>query len=193
MLLQVYCYPNKGSQLVFKDASDATGNAASALKELSDGAVKTYLMAYRKVLDGVFGHAFNVSWAAAGFTNNSTAVPATHDARLTLLTAARAYLAAHPSYEASLPQPGGTPLAITAAGASRELAEWPRARRATHYRVFIKVEGTDADFRFLDSTDALEFSIKGLTAGATFSTQIVASNDGGDAAPSPTVTKVAGA
>jgi hypothetical protein len=268
---------NKGSQLVYKDCVDATGDAVSAMKALSDGAVKTFLAGYRKVMEGIHGRTFNAGWAAAGFTNNSTAVPAGHDGRFALLMAARSYLVAHPNYEASLPQPNGPALAITAAaalalhtqfsdarqlinsrqgeqencklmrdadvealydevsggiaevrdlltaddprwetlglnipanpnppepvasltltaaGTGRELAEWPHARRATYYRVFIQVQGVDADFRFVDRTEDLDFILKDLTPGATIAVHIVAANEGGEAPPSPAVTKVVGA
>ncbi len=84
-------------------------------------------------------------------------------------------------------------LTLTAAGAGRELAEWPHARRATYYRAFIQVQGVDAAFRFVERTEDLDYVFKGLTAGTTVAFQIVAANDGGEAAPSPTVTKVVGA
>ena len=67
------------------------------------------------------------------------------------------------------------------------------ARLATNYRVFIKVIGTDTDFRFLDRTNDLEMLLKSLTAGATIEVQVIAAKTGGEAAPSPTVTKVVGA
>ena len=108
---------NKGSQLVYRDAVDAAGNAEFALKELSDGAVKDWLDGYRKIMEGIHGKKANDGWAAAGFPTDSTAVPRNHDERNSLLAAARAYLAAHPTYEAALPQASGPALAITAAQA----------------------------------------------------------------------------
>ncbi len=108
---------NKGSQLVYRDCVDATGDAETAMKALSDGAVKEFLTGYRLVLTGVHGTAPDAGWEAAGFPPGSTAVPRTHDQRLTLLGAARAYLAAHPTYEAVQPRPSGPPLAVSAATA----------------------------------------------------------------------------
>ncbi|MEQ1862351.1 MAG: hypothetical protein ABMA13_20725, partial [Chthoniobacteraceae bacterium] len=108
---------NKGSQLVYRECVDATGDAEAALRTLSDTTVKTWLEGYRTVMQGIHGKKANDGWVAAGFPQGSTGVPRNHDARRTLLGAARAYLTAHPTYEASLPQPTGPALAITAARA----------------------------------------------------------------------------
>lgn len=267
---------NKGSQLVYKLADDAAGDAASAMKTLSDGTVRVLLLGYRAVMEGVHGKKLNAGWAAAGFTEG-TAVPQNHDKRHTLLTTMRSYLAANPTQEVTLPQPGGTTLAVTAAnalavlgqfntartlvnnadataalskqlrtadvdalfdevsgttaelrgllaaddarwesfglnipaspnppealtdltltaaGTGKELAQWQRARRATYYRIFLKVQGVDDEFRFVDRDSDLEYTLKDLPPGSTIAVYVVAANEGGEAAPSPTVTKVVGA
>ncbi|MBL9132599.1 MAG: fibronectin type III domain-containing protein [Verrucomicrobiaceae bacterium] len=108
---------NKGSQLLFRECVNATGAAEKALTTLSDGPVKTWLEGYHKAISSVHGKKPNDGWVAAGFEPGSTAIPRNHEARHTLLAAARAYLAAHPSYETSLPQAEGPPLAVTAAQA----------------------------------------------------------------------------
>lgn len=108
---------NKGSQLLYRDCVDATRDAEAAQRDLSDGAIKTWLEGYRKVIEGIHGKKADDGWVAAGFPAGSTALPTTHDARFALLGAARAYLAAHPTYEATLPQASGPALAITAAEA----------------------------------------------------------------------------
>lgn len=268
---------NKGSQLVYKDCGNALTVGNEAVDALSNGAVKTWLDGYRTVIRTLQGPAHNAGWIAAGFTFNKTQVPRKADEREVLLMSARAYLAAHPTYECSQPQLSGPPLAITAAqalalhgqlnalgvtvnniktdlqtckiardsdedalfdevsgatteigqvledddprweqmglnipaspnppeavstvsvtsaGPSRELAEWPHARRATYYRAFIKINGVDADFRFVDHTEDLDFIYKDLPTGTAVSIYIIAANDGGEAAASPTVTKVVGA
>uniref|UniRef100_UPI003783CA8F fibronectin type III domain-containing protein n=1 Tax=Prosthecobacter sp. TaxID=1965333 RepID=UPI003783CA8F len=267
---------NKGSQLVFKMCEDAAKDARTALKTLSDGAVKTLLTGYRDVMEGVHGRTHNAGWAAAGFTQN-TRVPEKHDERQSLLGTMRSYLAANTGHEASLPQPSGPPLAVTAAAAlalsatfqtardlvntkesdqalcknlrdadkdalfkvvsdaivelrtllaaddprwevfglnipanpnppegvssvtltavsaGKEELSWTRARRATYYRIFIKIHGVDADFRALANDADLDHTLKDLTPGSTLSVYVVAANDGGEAPPSPTVTKVVGA
>ena len=108
---------NKGSQLVYRDCVDASSDAEAALKTYSDETVKPWLDGYRKIMEGIHGKKSNAGWVAAGFPQGSTAVPRTHDERQALLAAARAYLVAHPTYEASLPQAEGPALAITAAQA----------------------------------------------------------------------------
>ena len=108
---------NQGSQLRYRDCVDATSDARAALRDDSDGPVKTWLSGYRKVLTGIHGSKSNDGWIAAGFPPGTTSVPRSHDARHGLLDAARAYLVTHSGYEASLPQAGGSPLAITAAEA----------------------------------------------------------------------------
>lgn len=107
-----------GSQLVFKNAGDATGEAQSALADLSDGPVKTWLEGYKKVLQGLHGSKASSAWEAAGFPAGTTAVPRQHDLRDALLNAASAYLSLHPAHEASLPQLSGPALAITSAEAT---------------------------------------------------------------------------
>lgn len=108
---------NKGSQLLYRECVDATGDAEAAHRDLSDGPVKTWLDGYRKVIEGIHGKKADDGWVAAGFPAGSTAIPKGHDARFALLGAARAYLAAHPTYEVNLPQASGPALAITAAEA----------------------------------------------------------------------------
>lgn len=267
---------NKGSQLVFKMCEDAAGDARSALKALSDSDVRKLLTGYRNTLRNVHGSSYNAGWGAAGF-NQTVSVPENHGLRQTLLAAMRSYLAANPGHEASIPQPSGPPLAVTAAaalalgvpfqaafdlvstresdqetcknlrdadqralfeevsgtttelngllpaddprwetfglnipahpnppepasgltmipaGTGKEALSWLAGRRASYYRIFIKVEGVDADFRFLIRDDDLDHTLKELTPGSTISVYIVAANAGGEAAPSPTVTKVVGA
>jgi hypothetical protein len=79
--------------------------------------VKSWLEGYRSVLAGLYGKQSSAAWVAAGFPAGSTSVPRSHEARQTLLGAARAFLAANPTFETSLPQLSGTPMAITAAAA----------------------------------------------------------------------------
>lgn len=85
----------KGSQLVYRDSLDATGDAVGALGDLSDTAVKRWLDGYRSVMEGVHGKKANAGWVSAGFPAGSTAVPKNHETRQTLLGAARANLAGH--------------------------------------------------------------------------------------------------
>ncbi len=163
---------NKGSQLVYRDCVDAAGDANDALGELSDTTVKAWLDGYRKVMEGIHGKKANAGWVAAGFAQGTTAVPRNHEARQALLNAARAYLAAHPTYEASLPQAQGPQLAITAAQAltlhtamqaaftlisscEAQQASTKAARDADVEALFAEVSGTIAELSdLLGDTDA---------------------------------------
>lgn len=95
---------------------------------------------------------------------------------------------AHPN----APEPVAS-LTVTSVGEGREELSWSAAVRAGYYRLFIKIEGVDTDFRFLKRDTDLDHVISGLTPGATISLYVIAANAGGEAAPSPTVTKVVGA
>jgi len=48
-------------------------------------------------------------------------------------------------------------------------------------------------FRFLKRDSDLDHTLTGLTPGSTVAAYVIAANPGGEAAPSPTVTKVVGA
>ena len=76
---------------------------------------------------------------------------------------------------------------VTAAalGNGRIEGAWPYTTRAVRYRVEGKITGVDADFKNLGSFKDLGAILKGFTAGQTVQVRVVASNDGGDAAPSP--------
>ena len=82
---------------------------------------------------------------------------------------------------------------LTALGNGREALAWTPAVRAAYYRIFIKIVGVDTDFRFLKRDDDLDHTLTGLTPGSTISAYVIAANAGGEAAASPTVTKVVGA
>jgi hypothetical protein len=72
-------------------------------------------------------------------------------------------------------------LTLTGAGPKRLSAEWPPARRATYFRVFILVVGTDTEFRHYDNTDGVEILLKDLPSGATVKVKVKAANAGGEA------------
>ena len=174
---------NKGSQLLYRDCVDMTGDGETELKELSDGPVRTWLEGYRTILQGIHGKKADDGWVAAGFAPGSTSVPRPHAERQTLLTAARAYLAAHPTYEATLPQASGTPLAITAAQAltwqtamqtARTLVDTRAAEQATckAFRdgdvaaLFAEVSGTITELRGLLEDNDPRWEIFGLNVPA---------------------------
>lgn len=108
---------NKGSQLLFRECVGASQSADSALVVLSDTTVKTWLEGYHKIIESIHGKAANAGWQSAGFAQGTTAISRTHNARASLVTAARAYLAAHPTYQTTLPLGTSGTLPITAARA----------------------------------------------------------------------------
>lgn len=108
----------KGSQVVYRECVDLTGDAKRAWATLSDTTVKEFLTGYRSVLERVHGGAANAGWVAAGFPPGTTAVPGNHEVRQVLLAAAAAYLSGHADYETELPKPDGTKLNISSATAT---------------------------------------------------------------------------
>lgn len=80
-------------------------------------------------------------------------------------------------------------LNVTAAalGNGRIEASWPYATRAVRYRVETFTMGVDTEWQNKASAKDLEVILKGFTAGQVVKVRIIASNDGGDAAPCPEV------
>ena len=89
---------------------------------------------------------------------------------------------AHPTVPLSV-----SSLTLTPAGPGKLAAEWPHARRASRYRVFIKVAGVDVDYRFYAKTNDLDLILTGLPSGAVVHVRIDSANEAGEAAPSPSV------
>ena len=81
---------------------------------------------------------------------------------------------------------------LTAVGPGREELAWPAATRATYYRLVLKIHGVDTDFQFIKRDSDLDHTFTNLTPGTTISAYVIAANPGGEAVPSPTVTKVVG-
>jgi hypothetical protein len=77
-------------------------------------------------------------------------------------------------------------LTLTALGGARAFAQWPYASRMTGTRIMLKRIGVDDDPASIGTTGGLEKLIPGLTVGQTIEVFVIAYNDGGDAAPSPT-------
>lgn len=68
-----------------------------------------------------------------------------------------------------------------------------RAKRATYYRLFIKVIGVDTDFRqILPNPQGLSLPLEDLPTGATVEAYLIAANDAGEAAQTVTVSAVVG-
>gem|GEM_PF-6786057 len=80
-----------------------------------------------------------------------------------------------------------------AAGGGGIGVEWPYARRANRYRVFLKRIGTDDEFINVDDAEDLNLLLKDLTPGTTIEVYVVAAVANKYAPPSPIVSKVVGA
>jgi hypothetical protein len=85
------------------------------------------------------------------------------------------------------PVPG---LSLFPDGPARLGLSWDAAVRASYYRLFIKVEGVDEDFRFLARDKDLDHLIKNQTPGTTVHVYVVAANEAGEAPPSAIATAV---
>ena len=91
----------------------------------------------------------------------------------------------------NMPADPDTPEAVASVTLTENMAgkvvvTWPRARRATRYRIFKQVVTVDPDFVFAETVHDLEAMLEGLPSGQTLKVYIVAANDAGEAAASPT-------
>ncbi len=75
-------------------------------------------------------------------------------------------------------------VSAVALGNGRIDVTFPYATRATRYKVEVFVVGVDTAWRLGKSVKDLEVILPGFTAGQTVKLRVIASNDGGDAAPS---------
>ena len=81
-------------------------------------------------------------------------------------------------------------LTVTPRGGGKLLAEWTYSTRLGGTRLQKKVVGVDTDFVSAGTSDGLEKTLLGFTAGQTVEIRVIAYNDGGDAAPSPVASVV---
>lgn len=84
------------AMMVFGAAKTLTGSKANAVKLASEAAATT-LSNCRLRLVNKLGNRWNNDWQATGFPDNSTAVPADQDARLTLLSKLAIYFTNNPT------------------------------------------------------------------------------------------------
>jgi hypothetical protein len=62
---------------------------------------------------------------------------------------------------------------------------YPYATRAIRYRIETFIVGVDTEWQNRASAKDLEVILKNFTAAQEVKVRVIASNDGGDAAPSP--------
>lgn len=79
-------------------AKQMARKAANNVKTAADNAAKVFIGNARKRLSKFFGEAYNTEWAAAGWPDDSTALPKTEDKRFALVESIRLYLVDHPEH-----------------------------------------------------------------------------------------------
>lgn len=249
-------------QLTLANLKNAT-ETKSGLLQAADAAGKEVIGNSRRRLSKLHGERYNSGWEAAGFPDESTAVPKTPDKRFTLLGKLAAYYTATPAAEsadmdataaicttahgavsdarqalhtAEMNQSNGIKtrdaalrtlrlkvrgliteleglvaddderwtafglnvpahpvapeaidsLTLEALGDGKVHAVWTYSRRMNNTRLMVRRVGVDDDFVSVGIVDGLEKTLSGHTAGLTLEVKAIATNDGGDAPPSPT-------
>ena len=81
-------------------------------------------------------------------------------------------------------------LTLTPRGGGKVLVEWVYSTRMGGTRLQKRVVGVDDDFVSAGTSEGLEKTLLGFTAGQTLEVRLIAYNDGGDAAPSPVASVV---
>ena len=107
---------------------------ANTAVTVADSNIRAFLASYKKVLGKLYGEAWSAAWTAAGWPQNTTAVPKTQDERFELATKAAAWLTANPPKE-------NAGLDVTAAFATGLREALSNARDAAHNAVTMKNEG----------------------------------------------------
>lgn len=96
---------HKGSYALYEACKLVTAQKEAAMVQVSDGPVAAFLLTAQGCLEVLYGKQYNSGWQTAGWPNQSTEIPRTHDQRFTLCNSLRGYLAAHPAHE----RPGVAP------------------------------------------------------------------------------------
>lgn len=112
----------KATETDYAAAKGAKDDLSTALR-IADSNARAFIKASRAVLAQKLGELWSVAWEPTGFPNQSTAVPATQDERLTLCDSLRAYFNATPANEVA-------PMNVTSANASAKFTALSNARNA---------------------------------------------------------------
>ena len=75
--------------------------AANAVLTTADAAGKVFIANSRKRLSKFFGEAYSTEWGAAGWPDNSTAVPNTQEDRFNLINSLKLWFTNHPAHEST--------------------------------------------------------------------------------------------
>lgn len=172
-----------GSQQIYRGSITATTEAEAALAALSEGPVKKWLEEYQGLISSLHGSKPNVHWEEAGWPSGTTAMPTKHPERSNLLSSARAYLTAHPTYEFTKPQADGSSIEVTAAQAlalhtqmqtattlidTRQSTQQTKKnlRDADHEELYTEVSKTIAELRDRLAPDDTRWELFGLNIPA---------------------------
>ena len=253
----------EGNYAAAKTAKDTF----SANLRIADSNGRSFIKAASAYFSQAISENWSAAWAATGFPNQSTAIPTTQDARLTLLGSLNTYFTNNPTMEVNTPklvltaaqanilftalsdarnavnngstdagnkrdardaavddlktrlrgliaelgqllddnspvwdafglnEPGAdaTPdvpeaPVLTPGGAPGTLhADWPHARTAARYHVWLFIVGVDTAYRNVDTVTDTADTLPGLPSGKTVKIQITAVNDAGESGPSAEV------
>ncbi len=83
-------------------------------------------------------------------------------------------------------------LVVTPGTPGHLLADWADARRASRYRVWVKVEGVDTDFHAAATVTDSDATLNTFPSGRTVRVRVTAANDAGESTPSAEVQAVVG-
>lgn len=251
-------------------AAKTAKDTLSTNLRVADSNGRSFIKAASAYFSQTLSEDWTTAWAATGFPDQSTAIPTTQDARLTLLGSLKNYFTSNPTMEVNTPRlvltaavanglfnslsdartavnngntdagtkrdardaavaglktrlrgliaelgqllddnspvwdafglnepgadgmpdvpeapvltPGGTPGTLH--------ADWPHARNAARYHVWVFIVGVDTDYRNVDTVTDTADTLTGLPSSKTAKIQITAVNDAGESGPSMDVQSV---
>ena len=117
----------RGAETGYGAAQVARKNANATLLA-ADQAARTFISNSRKRFSKFFGDGYSTEWGAAGWPNNSTAIPSTQDERFNLVNSIGLYLTANPTH-------ASVDMDVTAAIATTIFTDLSNARAALDQRV----------------------------------------------------------
>jgi len=145
----------KAAEQAYADAKTAKDTFSANLR-VADSNGRSFIKAASAYFSQVISEDWSAAWATTGFPDQSTAIPGTQDARLTLLGSLNAYFTKNPAMEVNSPK-----LVLTAAAAQTLFTALSDARTA------VNTGNTDAGTK-RDARDAavddLKTRLRGLIA-----------------------------
>ena len=116
----------KTAEQIYGAAKTAKDTFSTNLR-IADSNARSFIKAVSAYFSQTISENWSAAWAATGFPNQSTAVPTTQDARLTLLDSLNVYFTKNPTMEVSTPK-----LVLTAALAETLFTALSGARTAVN-------------------------------------------------------------